>query len=276
MISQNPKNKKVIVITGTSSGVGAAFAKLAKQKSNCFLIGVGRDDYDASGCVEKYIKADLLNNADIDNVIGIIKKETGRVDVLINNAGVGYKGTIEDLSIRDIKKQIQVNFIAPVTLIQGILPLMRKQKQGHIINVCSIGAYTKTPTFGYYAITKNMLLMSSEILREEIRPWNIKISILIPGAIKSNFGKNIKFNQNQNCYSKLYKEWEGRFKNYFRINDSVEKIAKQLWELIEKPQEIIICSSREKWIIIWQKLLSRKVNRYLLYKHIYYKDKEKI
>lgn len=269
MTSQHLKNKKIIIITGVSSGVGAAFAKLVSQKPDIFLIGVGRNDYEIEYSRGRYIKANLLIDSDINKVIKIIQKEIGRVDVLINNAGSGYKGTIEDLPVKDIKNQIQINFISAIALIQGVLPLMRQQKKGQIINIGSIGAYTKTPTFGYYAITKNMLLMSSEILREEIRSWNIKVSILIPGAIKSNFGKNIINFRSQSPYSNLYSEWNNRFENYFTKHNSADQIANQLWELIEKPQDTMVCSSREGWIIFWHKIFNNKINRYLLSKFIY-------
>lgn len=272
MISQHLKNKKIIVITGISSGVGAAFAKLTSQKPNIFLVGIGRGNCKVKADQGRYIRADLLIDSEINNAINIIKKEVGRVDVLINNAGVGYKGTVEDLPLREIKKQIQINFIAPIALIQGFLPLMRKQKQGQIINVASIGAFTKTPTLGYYAITKNMLLVSDEILREEVRPWNIKVNDLIPGAIKSSFGKNIIKFHGKSHYKNLYSEWDSRFKSYFIKHSSADKVANQIWRLTEKPQNIMVCDQREKWILFLNKIFNVKVNRYLLNKFIY-KDK---
>jgi short-subunit dehydrogenase len=269
MTSRIPINKKIILITGVTSGIGKAFVELNKSTTDYFIVGIGRGTEHPQYDGFKYIRADLSNDQDIKKITEFINR-IGRVDILINNAGLGYKGTIEDLPVEEIQKQIRVNFITPILLIKDVLPLMRKRRSGHIINICSIGAFTLTPTFGYYAISKSMLFAASEILRQETSEWNIKISVIIPGAVKTGFGKKIIQYSNETAYSKLYTEWNRKFRNYFKKSNSATDIALIIMSTIKHPKDIVTCMFRERLILFLNKIFPRKSFYAYLRRIIYY------
>jgi len=251
-------DKRVILITGVSSGIGKAFVRKALSSSGdeVVVVGIGRNN--SRELKDKryiFIKTDLSNFSSIKHSFGKLRENIGKVDVLINNAGFAYRGTIEDLSPDEIMEQFDVNLIGPMYLTSLVLPLMRKQRSGHIINISSVASVVSTPTLGYYAATKASMDKVSEVLEQEVKKFNIKVSILIPGAVKTNFGKHIKIPRNypRTHYKTLYEEWIKRFEYFFHIKNSPEDIANSLWGLIKKPQrtkyinirDYIMCSAKK-------------------------------
>lgn len=248
---------KVIVITGVSSGIGMAFVleciKSLKEKE--LIVGLGRTNIpNFSHKNYAYIKTDLSKLESINEAIRVVKSNYGRVDVLINNAGIGYKGSIEELSLTEIRQQFEVNLFGLISVVKLVLPIMRKQQSGHIINISSVGATVSTPTLGYYAATKAALDKISEVLAQEVNKFNIKISIFVPGAVKSSFGKNMKFAKNNSIgiYSELYKEWDTRFRYFFRKRNTSEEAAIALLKLIYSQKRITYLNKKDM-LMCWLK-----------------------
>ena len=182
-------NKKVILITGASAGMGKATAKR--------LIKEGHIVYGAARRVEKMeelvelgghrLKLDITNDADIQLVVRQIIKEQGRIDVLVNNAGYSVYGSVEDVSKQDARSQFDVNLFGLASLTQEVLPHMRKQNSGHIINVTSIGGKIYMALGAWYHASKHALEGWSDCLRLETKQFGIKVSIVEPGAIETEF-----------------------------------------------------------------------------------------
>ncbi|MCG8307047.1 MAG: oxidoreductase [Cytophagales bacterium] len=181
--------KKVILITGASAGIGKATALR--------LINEGHIVYGAARRIEKMhdladvggyrIKLDITEEDDIESAVKQIIDEQGRIDVLVNNAGYSVYGAIEDVSIEDARRQFDVNLFGLGSLTQKILPFMRKQRSGHIINITSIGGKIYIALGGWYHASKHALEGWSDCLRLETKQFGIKVSIVEPGAIETEF-----------------------------------------------------------------------------------------
>lgn len=181
--------RKVILITGASSGIGKDTA-LNLIKEGHVVYGVARrlemmqDIAQAGGHA---IKMDILKERNIDDVVNQIIKEQSRVDVLINNAGYGLWGAVETISIDEAKRQFDVNIFGLAYLTKKIIPFMREQKSGKIINMSSIGGKIYTPFGAWYHATKYALEGWSDCLRIELKSFGINVILIEPGVIKTEF-----------------------------------------------------------------------------------------
>ena len=181
--------KKVILITGASSGIGKDTA-LSLIKEGHTVYGAARrlemtqDIIQAGGHA---IKMDILKEKNIDDVVNQIIKEQSRVDVLINNAGYGLWGAVETISIDEAKRQFDVNLFGLAYLTKKIIPIMRKQKSGKIINMSSMGGKVYTPFGAWYHATKYALEGWSDCLRIELKSFGIDVILIEPGVIKTEF-----------------------------------------------------------------------------------------
>ena len=182
--------KKVILLTGASSGIGYQTAEfLAKQ---------GHIIYGAARRVEKMeplkeygvkpIQLDVTVQESIDKAVESIIEAEGRIDVLVNNAGYGSYGAIEDVTIEEARKQFDVNIFGVAMLTKKVLPYMRNQHSGTIINIASMGGRITTYFGAWYHATKYALEAFSDALRMETKGFGIKVSIIEPGGIKTPWG----------------------------------------------------------------------------------------
>jgi len=180
---------KVVLITGASSGIGKDTA-LSLIKEGHIVYGVARrlemmqDIIQAGGHA---IKMDILKEKNIDEVVNQIIKEQKRIDILINNAGYGLWGAVETISIAEAKRQFDVNIFGLAYLTKKIIPLMRKQKSGKIINMSSMGGKVYTPFGAWYHATKYALEGWSDCLRIELKSFGINVILIEPGVIKTEF-----------------------------------------------------------------------------------------
>lgn len=182
--------KKIIIITGASSGIGYQTAELlAKQ---------GHKVYGAARRVEKIeplrnlgvipLKMDITQEDSIDEAVKIVINEEGRIDVLVNNAGYGSYGAIEDVNMDEVRKQFDVNLFGLASLTRKVLPYMRDQKNGLVVNISSMGGRVTTYFGAWYHATKYALEAFSDALRMEVRDFGINVTIIEPGGIKTPWG----------------------------------------------------------------------------------------
>lgn len=191
--------QKVVFITGVSSGFGKRIAAMLSLKG-CIVYGTSRKDIETDPSVT-VLKADVMDVASIKLAVEKVIKKEGRIDILINNAGMGISGAIEDFSVEDIKLQMGTNFMGVVNTIQAVLPCMRRQQKGMIINISSIGGIMGLPLQGFYSASKFAVEGLSQALRMELRPFNIKVVVIEPGDFSTNFTANRKFVSNDNANS---------------------------------------------------------------------------
>ncbi|GGA52671.1 oxidoreductase [Dyella nitratireducens] len=185
------KRKKTALVTGASSGMGKAIAK--RLIKDGFQVYAAARRIDAMGDLAalgaKLLGMDISKEGEVKTAVGIILAEAGGVDVLVNNAGFGLYGPIEDIGISEARYQFEVNVFGPARLTQLLLPAMRKNGGGTIVNITSMGGKIYTLLGGWYHATKHALEGWSDCLRLELAPFGIKVVVVEPGLIETGFGE---------------------------------------------------------------------------------------
>lgn len=191
---------KVVLITGASVGIGRAAAlRFAKAGAKAAL--VSRNESDLKKTAEEITKAggsaetfpaDLSRLEGIPELVNHIKQKMGPIDVLINNAAYAVAGLVEDCPMEQYKKNFDVNFFAPIALIQAVLPAMKQKRSGQIINVSSGVGRRALPGVSSYCSTKFALNGMSESLRLEVKPFGIDVIVIFPGRVASHFHERIE------------------------------------------------------------------------------------
>ena len=180
---------KVIFITGASSGIGKD-AALNLIKQGHIVYGAARRISKMKDIVEAgghSIKMDILSNEDVDRALDQVISEQNRIDVLVNNAGYGLWGAVETISVDEAKRQFDVNIFGLAYLTKKVIPLMRNQKSGKIINMSSMGGKVYTPFGAWYHATKYALEGWSDCLRIEVKDFGIDVILIEPGVIRTEF-----------------------------------------------------------------------------------------
>jgi NAD(P)-dependent dehydrogenase (short-subunit alcohol dehydrogenase family) len=188
-------NQKVAVVTGSSSGIGHEIALILARKG--FLTYATMRDLQKNSKLKsikdeenlplEFVQLDVTEENSIRIAVQTIYDDVGRIDVLVNNAGYGLTGAFEDLSIDEIKTQFETNFYGLIRTTQAILPIMRKQKSGIIVNMSSGAGRFGYPMGSAYVSTKFAIEGLSESLSYEVEPFGIRVILIEPGMIKTNF-----------------------------------------------------------------------------------------
>lgn len=179
---------QVILITGASSGFGKITAQMLAEQGH-IVYGTSRKPSEAINQV-KMLVVDVTNTLSINQAIGQIISEQKRIDVLINNAGIGISGALELATEDEISKQMNTNFFGVVNMCKTVLPYMRKARKGKIINISSIGGVMGIPYQGFYSASKFAVEGYSEALALELHPFNIKVCVVEPGDFNTGFTDN--------------------------------------------------------------------------------------
>ncbi len=192
------EKQKVWLVTGTSSGLGRSFVKAIVENGDC-VVATARNkeailDLEALNPGQVMAMAlDVTERAQIKQAVQTVLKTVGRVDVLVNNAGYGYRAAIEEGIDEEVELLFRTNFYGPVALIKAVLPYMRQQKSGAIINISSVAAVNTFAGSGYYGASKCALEGISSALKKEVEPLGIKVMVVEPGAFRTNFsGRSLK------------------------------------------------------------------------------------
>jgi NAD(P)-dependent dehydrogenase (short-subunit alcohol dehydrogenase family) len=189
-------DQKVAVITGSSSGIGLESALILARNGYTTYATMRSPDKDISlkAAVQneslpiRIVQLDVTDDSSVKNAIGHIISEVGMIDILVNNAGYGLGGALEDLSMEEIKSQYETNLFGLIRVIQAVLPTMRKHRSGRIINISSGAGIFGYPGGSAYVSTKFAVEGLSESIAYELEPFGIKVILIEPGFIRTNFG----------------------------------------------------------------------------------------
>lgn len=185
-------NPKVWLITGSSTGFGRSLAEAVLAKGDR-LIATARKPEQLSELVAHYpdtasaVRLDVTNPTEVREAVNTALQTFGRIDVLVNNAGYGAVGAIEECSDEMIRKQMETNLFGVLDMMRAVLPVMRQQKGGHILNLSSVGGFVSFGAVGIYCATKFAVEALSEALSQEVASLGIKVTIVEPGAFRTDF-----------------------------------------------------------------------------------------
>lgn len=189
-------SKKVVLITGASTGFGHASAE--------HLVTLGHRVYGTSRRAQfpdsvgspssvQMIPMDVCDDESVIEAVRFISEREGRIDVVVNNAGIGLAGAVEDTSVEEAKTLFETNFFGVLRVCRAVLPLLRSQGEGLIVNVSSLGGLVTIPFQGFYSASKYALESMSDAMRMELRPFGIRVVLLEPGDFKTGFTESRVF-----------------------------------------------------------------------------------
>jgi short-subunit dehydrogenase len=237
------KNRDVVIITGASSGIGKYLGSfLAEQGYKVY--GTSRHpEHDKSvsdneDVFFKVIKLDITDEKSVDAAINDVIIKEGKIDILINNAGSGLAGAIEDTSLDEMKRQFDVGLFGVHSMCRKVLPFMRSQGKGLIINIGSVAGLISLPFQSMYSSSKFALEAYTESLRIELKPHGIRATVVEPGDTKTSFSKNRLFSEQSKSVDSAYFD---RFKKSIAVMENDEanapgpqKVVKAIYSIINK------------------------------------------
>ena len=243
MVSNDKDIKeKVAVVTGSSSGIG--FETALTLARNGFLTYATMRNLAKSDNIKavadkdhlpiRIVQLDVTDDTSVNHAVQSIIKETGRIDILVNNAGYALSGAFEDLSLEEIKNQYDTNFYGIIRTSQAVLPIMRKQRSGRIINISSGLGLFGFPGMSAYSSTKFAMEGLSESMAYELDQFGIKVILIEPGVIRTNIGNSIviakKAQDSSSPYSLMMQKMGNNFKKFTENASSADVVANVVLE----------------------------------------------
>lgn len=234
------KNNKIWLITGASQGIGfAAVRYLLARNQTVIATTRNADSFDKEVIKNpklEVISLDLTNETAVENAINYVAEKYGTIDLLINNAGYGFVGAIEEADEIDITKVLSINVEATLRMTRHVLPIMRKAGSGHIINLSSVSGLASSPGFGIYNAAKYAVEGLSEALYHEVKDLGIKVTVIEPGAFRTNFLDSSLAVAKKSISD--YDATAGKFKNQLKQNNgnqpgNPERAAEIIFEISE-------------------------------------------
>ena len=246
MKNKNTSANKVAIVTGSAAGIGYEIAiHLAKNGFRTYASM--RNLQKANGITEmaknenlplSLIQLDVTDDISITKAIDKVINESGRIDVLVNNAGYGLIGSIEDMSVEELKAQYETNVFGTFMVTKAVLPYMRKEHGGSIINISSIAGRIALPLYSAYVSTKFAIEGLSESMAYELEPFGIRVAIIEPGAIKTNFRREqaAKGSSEDSPYSSMMQSPSKAIEKMLKHRLYPEEVAKAVIQAIENPK----------------------------------------
>lgn len=226
-------DQRVVLITGASSGVGQSTARLLSQRGYK-VFGTSRNPHTAEAIpTVEMVALDVCSDHSAKACVEIVSSRSGRIDVLINNAGYELAGALEEFSSEEVRAQFETNFFGVVRMVNAVLPLMRRQKRGHIINVSSLAGLSAIPFLGFYSASKFALEGYTEALRHEVKPFDICVSLTEAGFLRTPMMNNRRVGAHRMVE---YEPWRERALNGIRASEEYapgpELVAGTLLEIL--------------------------------------------
>lgn len=198
-----PVDRPVVFITGASTGIGLCLAHLLIEDGSYRLALTAREKslhrFQEAGILPSenllLLPLDVTSHEERIACVEQVRQRWGGVDILVNNAGISYRAVVEHMSDEEQLQQLATNYLGPLALIRLVLPKMREKRAGRIINVSSVGGMMAMPTMAAYSASKFALEGASEALWYEMRPWNIQVSIVSPGFIRSKSFEHVYYSR---------------------------------------------------------------------------------
>src|ERR671919_2240096 len=244
MTTNDKNNKPVAVVTGSSSGIGYQ-TSLLMARTGFFTYATMRSTDKSNKIIDlirneklplEVLRLDVTDDKSVKEAIGRIVREQGAIDVLVSNAGYALVGPLEELSIQEFKEQFETNVFGVIRVTKEVLPTMRKQRHGVIVNISSVAGRMGFPLTSAYVSSKFAIEGLSESMAYEVEQFGIKVILIEPGVIKTNFDKNLKIgkdvssstttNNSNSPYADITEKRIAGFKPRFESGSSPIEVAK--------------------------------------------------
>ena len=262
---------KVILITGASSGIGKAIGEFLHHKG--FVVyGTSRNPEKISNSVFPLLTLDVGKVNTIHEAVSHIIATSGRLDIVINNAGVGITGALEEIPMSEIKANFETNFFGPIEVMKAVLPQMREQQTGLIINISSIAGYMGLPYRSIYSASKGALGIITEALRMEVKAFGIQITDVAPG----DFATNIAASRYHapviagSAYEIPYGNTLKMMDEHVDSGSNPEEMAQAIYTIIQEANPNVhykVGLFMQKFSIVLKKILPDTVYERMLMKH---------
>lgn len=261
----------VVLITGGSSGIGKAVGEFLLQKGFT-VYGTSRTAEKAVNSKFPLLAMDVRNPESIAHAVSEVLRISTRIDVLINNAGVGITGPLEEIPLSEIRNNFDTNFFGPIEVIRAVLPQMRRQKSGIIINITSIAGYMGLPYRSVYSASKGALELITEALRMETKSFGIRITNVAPGDFATNIAAG-RFHAPLNPaspYAKPYGDTLEMMNSHVDSGSDPREMANAIFAIIQNPDPKVhykVGAFMQKFSIVLKRILPDKMYEKMLMKH---------
>ena len=262
---------KVVLITGGSSGIGKSIGAFLHQKG--FVVyGTSRNPEKITNSIFPLVALDVRDKQSIVNCVAEVIQKSGRLDIVINNAGVGITGPIEEIPTEEIRNNFETNLFGPIEVMKSVLPQMREQKSGLIINITSIAGYMGLPYRGIYSASKGALELITEALRMEVKSFGIQITNVAPGDFATNIAAGryhapvVKGSAYEVPYGNTLKEMDSHVDSGSNPNEMAEAIFAMIQT--DKPKvHYKVGAFMQKFSIVLKRILPDTVYEKMLMNH---------
>ncbi|MBA4275721.1 SDR family oxidoreductase [Flavobacterium sp.] len=262
---------KVVLITGGSSGIGKSIGEFLHHKG--FVVyGTSRNPERIPNPGFPMVALDVRNTESIQKAVAKIIAISGRLDIVINNAGVGITGPIEEIPTEEIKNNFETNLFGPIEVMKAVLPQMRSQKSGLIINITSIAGYMGLPYRGIYSASKGALELITEALRMEVKSFGIQITNVAPGDFATNIASG-RFHApliKDSAYELPYGNTLKMMDEHVDSGSNPNEMAEAVYKIIQNPNPGIhykVGAFMQKFSIVLKRILPDKVYEKMLMNH---------
>jgi len=262
---------KVVLITGGSSGIGKAIGEFLFHKGFT-VYGTSRNQEKIANSLFPLIALDVRNVESIKHAIGKIISISHRIDVVINNAGVGITGPIEEIPTEEIKNNFETNFFGPIEVIKAVLPQMREQNSGLIINITSIAGYMGLPYRGVYSASKGALEIITESISMEVKSFGVDIVNVAPGDFATNIasGRYHAPVVKGSAYEKPYGNTLKQMDEHVDSGSNPDEMAMAIYQIIKVKNPKLhykVGAFMQKFSIVLKRILPDRVYEKMLMNH---------
>lgn len=222
------KERGIALVTGASSGIGLVTAR-ALRREGYRVFGTSRKPMPHTADGITMLVCDVTNDASVQSVVDEVLSQAGRIDLLVNNAGIGISGAAEESSIAQVQALFETNFHGVIRVTNAVLPIMRKQRGGRILNVGSAGGLAPMPYMSYYSATKHALEGYSESLDHEVREFGVRVAVIEPAATRTSFESSTgNADRPLNAYDASRAKYLVAFERAMAIADTAESVAETI------------------------------------------------
>ncbi|MHC0447857.1 SDR family oxidoreductase [Flavobacterium sp. 3-218] len=262
---------KVVLITGGSSGIGKSIGEFLHKKG--FVVyGTSRNPEKVLNSIFPLVALDVRNSDSIKTAVSRIIETSGRLDIVINNAGVGITGPLEEIPTEEIRNNFETNFFGPIEVMKAALPQMRKQNSGLIINITSIAGYMGLPYRSVYSASKGALELITEALRMEVKSFGIEITNVAPGDFATNIaaGRYHAPVIKDSAYEKVYGDVLATMNDHVEAGSNPNEMAEAVYKIIQTKKPNVhykVGAFMQKFSIVLKRALPDKMYEKMLMNH---------